>query len=147
MAPDVTYVLTEDRYARYESLLAEQGVTVLPKSRETLEVLETPSESMFSVHGLVSHEGREFRFTIQRDQFGHHFYLYPFEDGVAGGKAVMDAVERAFPQPKRGVLQQPRPKRKWDTSRIFNTAGCLGIILFIAAVCFFAAVGIRHLFR
>ena len=151
MAPDVSYYLTEDQYNCYGSLLAAQGVKVLPQTRETIECLGTPTDSMLSVHGLVIHEDKEFRFIIQcsnlSHRLGHRFDLYAFESGVAEGEAVMAAVERAFPQPKRGGLQQPRPERKWDARRVFSAMGCLGVIVLFGAVCFFVVVGIRHFFR
>ena len=35
--PDVDFSLTEEGFHNYERLLAEQGITVCPKARDTIE--------------------------------------------------------------------------------------------------------------
>ena len=147
MAPDVTYELSEDAFARYDSLLAAQGISVLPKSRDNFEVLDEPRESFCSIHGLVRHEDKEYRFTLRRDSSGFYFDLYAFEHGRVASVAVIAAVERAFPQPERGILRQRQPERPIEPGTFFTNYGCIFIIAFLVLVCVFAVIGVCSLFR
>jgi hypothetical protein len=146
MSPYFHFTLTEDAYNRYESILAEQGISVEPKSRDTFELLDG-SPPMISVHGCLRHEGDEFPFTIKKHSNEYSLTVEAFQNDRAHGERLMAALERAFPQPERGILQRPRPERGWAGGRIIMTAGCVGCLTFIIAVGYFAVVGIRSLLR
>jgi hypothetical protein len=138
MAPYVSYKLDEDAFARYDALLAAQGVTVFPKSRDTFEILDDPERSIITTHGVVQHEGSECRFDLRRGWDGASFALYVVDERDTEARlAIMDAVERAFPQPERPI----------ETSPFFANYGCLLCLAFIVLACVFAVIEVYNLFR
>jgi len=146
MPPDVDFKLSEEAFRNYEALLAEQGIVACPKARDTVEDLNEHKISFFSISGMLQFEGREFRYNVQQDQSGYRLDVHAFDHGRDPGKAIVAAIERVFPQPKRGILTQPRPKEETSKFRVFTTLGCLGFIILFGALCFFAAIGLRSFF-
>jgi hypothetical protein len=146
MNPYFHYTLTEDAYNRYESLLAEQSITVHPLSRSTFQLLDG-SPPTVSVSGSLRHEGKDFTFTLEDRHNGHQLKVCHFEHGNAHAERIMKALERAFPQPERGILRQPKPERSWEFGPIVAPIACLGCLSLIAVTCFFAVVGIRSWLR
>jgi hypothetical protein len=157
MAPDVTYVLDEDAFTRYEALLAAHGIRVFPKTRETFESLDNPERSIITINGVLQHEGRDFRFTIrsagtclipQRPSPGPSFHLYVVDQKDSEARlAIMDAVERAFPQPKRDLQPTHQPKRRIEPRTLVTNFGCLFFVAFIVLICILAVIGVHSLFR
>jgi len=155
MALDPTYDLTEDRYSRLRELARGAGSPRwLPKSRETLEDLETPKGfPCFSVpRALSGMRAESFRFhDSARSVSDIIFYLYPFRGwGLQEARLSWQAVERAFPQPKRGSLCASHGRGgKWDTKpHLYHRRFVSEFIIFIAAVCFLCRLwGFRHFFQ
>src|SRR5262249_52047725 len=146
MSPHFYYTLTEDACSRYDSILAAQGIRFEAKSRNTFELLDG-SLPTICIHGCLCHEDKEFPFTIQKSANGHHLKVEPLQHGQAHAERFMEALERAFPQPERGILHRPKPERGWELGPVIVSVACLGCLTLVAATCFFAVVGIRSWLR
>jgi len=147
MAPDVDYTLTEEEFNRYEILLAEQGVTVRPMRRESEEMLDSGATTL-RVYGALRQDTHEFPYTITKTSKGKHMLnVEPYRDGRGAAEGILAAVERAFPQPERGLFHRPQPERRFEPGTFTQNCGCLFIILFFVAVCVFAIIGVASMFR
>jgi hypothetical protein len=143
MSPDVDFVLTEDGHKAHATLLAQQGIKVCPKSRETVEDLENGGISHVCTSGLLLHNDCEFVYHLYQDTESIRLTVDAFVHNRSTGEALVAAIGRVFPQPERGFPQSPRPERKLDNDRIVTTLGCVIALACFIALCVFVVLGIR----
>lgn len=151
MAPDVDFTLTEENFKAHEKLLNDQGLQVVPKSRETVEDLEKGGISHVCTSGILVFRECEFIYHIFQDAKGIRLTVDAFSHSKSVGEDLVTAITRIFPQtfpPSVSNLgSRSRPARKLDKNTIVNSIGCLGILILLAAVCFFAAFGVAKFFK
>jgi hypothetical protein len=147
MSPEIDFTLTEEHFKSFKQLLAGQGVEVRPMARETVEDLEKGGTSHVSTSGIAVFCQREFVYHIFPETNGYRLTIDAFTHDRSTGEALAAAIGRVFPQEDRGVLPGPAPARKLNVNEIGNCLGCIGVLLFILALFFFAALGVRSLFK
>lgn len=144
MSPDVHFILTEEGFKDHEALLGEQGIEIRPKSRETVEDLEHGGISYVHTSGILWHEESVFAYDIDQNAEGIRLTVDAFAKSVDSGDALIAAIERAFPQPRRESPSLPQPpQRTLDKDSIVTTLGCLGILALLIAIGVFVVLGIR----
>lgn len=141
---NVQFAITEDEFRNFGRLLAEQGIMVSIKHRRTEEDLEQGTVSILSHSGKLQHDGREFTYLVDRERTGYCLMVRAPDHGAPLGKAIVEAVRRAFPQPDAGELFLSRESFIEKTIGCVVSAGCLGLI---AALIFFLIFGITTYFK
>ncbi len=147
MSPDVDFTLTEEDFKSLGQRLPEQGIAVRPKSRETFEDLEKGCISHVCTSGILVFCNCEFIYHVWQDTRGYRLTIDAFAHRHGVGVALVAAIKRAYPQPEHSFPDRPAPAGKLDKSRVVNSMGCIGVLLFLCVICFFAVWGIWSFFR
>jgi hypothetical protein len=146
MQPEVDFTLTDEEFNSYEKLLAERGIRVRAMSRETVEDLEKGGISHVCISGILVFEGAEFIYHISKFPKNCCLTVEAFAHSRSAGKALVAAIESAFPQDEHDVLSQHVPHRNRDKNDNIQTIGCFAFLVFIGAIVFFVIAGIRSVF-
>jgi hypothetical protein len=145
-AVDVDFVVTAEDFESYEKRLAERGIKVRPMARETVEDLEKGGLSHLSISGILVFDGAEYIYHISKFPKTCRLTLDAFSHDKRRGEALLAEIRRVFPQPERVTAVQLGTPDPYRNRTIPNIIGCLIVLAFIGAVCFFAIVGIRSFF-
>ena len=146
MSPDVDFNLTHEEFESFEKILGDRGIRVYPKARETVEDLEKGGISHVRLSGILVFENSEFVYHIYKYPKRCNFTVDAFTHKRTTGEALVAEIKRAFPQPESSFFSQSATQRNVDQSNIKGRIGCMAVLLFIGAILFFAAVGIRSFF-
>jgi hypothetical protein len=61
---------------------------------------------------------------------------------MIAASAIMAALQKAFPQPERGILRQPGPEHRVGPRTFLTNYGCLIVIVFIVLLFVLAGIGL-----
>lgn len=130
------FKLTEEGFKSHEALLAAQGIKVEPTEREVVEDLIKGGSSHVCTHGRLNFENYLFTYSLRSELTGHFLTIQDFAQEKKKGKELIAAIDRAFPSPN---AQWPR--FRFDRQEIGATVSCLGVLVFVLALIYFAIVG------
>jgi hypothetical protein len=136
MSKVAEFRLTEEGFKSHEALLAAQGVKVQPTEREIIEDLVKGGSSHICTYGNLNFENYLFSYSLRSEDNGYFLTVRDFPQEKGKGKELVAAIDRAFPTP-----DAQWPRIRFDRQGIGATIGCLGVLVFILAVIFFAVVG------
>jgi hypothetical protein len=145
MNSSLAYELTEDSFNQYEALLSAQGFKVTPEARVTNEDVQRGTIRSLAISGAVDFQGEHLRYDVRKDSAGYHLTVY---DALGAPAELAAALKRAFPQaesPPAAPEEVVIPR--WTLGSTLMFGGCLTVLLFLAAVCFFVIAGIRSFMR
>jgi hypothetical protein len=136
MSKVAEFKLTEEGFKSHEDLLAAQGVKVEPIEREMIEDLVKGGSSHVCTHGNLNFEYLRFTYSLRTDDNAYFLTVRDIDLDKEKGKGLIAAIERAFPVP-----DAQWPRFRFDRNGIGATISCLGVLVFILAVIYFAIVG------
>lgn len=155
MNPEVRFKLTPEAAAKLDEILAAHGMRFVRLTREQFDILapehpfcRTPdSRPHVCVNGLLEYNGREFSCSLRSTSKSHALELTPSDLEEKWCAELIEILERAFPQPERGLLNRPKAERTMDKGTVLGVLGCFVVLLAALGFLYLAVVGALSLFR
>jgi len=153
MEPEVRFTISAEAAQQLDQILTANGLSFVRLSRETFEVIDknhpyaVGGGDYEKFHGVLKFNAREFPCSIER--YTNKQILCVTGDDLEDkwSHELIAILERAFPQPRRGILNTPKPERKVDKRRIISSIGCIAMAVVILGILFLAIVGALSAFR
>jgi hypothetical protein len=141
---DIHLELTEDAYRGFEEQLAPLGISVRDTGRSTVEDFERDCVDMVMVSGVITYRGCDFHFHRQKDRKGCHLWILVGDQEADDLCALVDVLEKTFPQPPQRFIPAPRP---WTVGRVLQILGCSLALAVFGAVCLLSTLGLWTLLQ
>lgn len=153
MEPEVRFTISAEAASQLDQILAAHGLSFVRLSRETFEVLDkghpyaVGSKSYEKTNGILKYDAREFPCSFE--QYADKQILSVTETDLEDKRSgeLMEILGRAFPQPKRGILNTPKPERTVDKGGIISSIGCIAVLVVILGTIILAIFGAISAFR
>ena len=154
MEPEFRFTISAEAAEQLDQILAANGLSFVRLSRETFEVLD--KEHPYAqggggdhekTHGILKHNAREFPCSIEKYAGKQMLCVTGNDLEDKRSSEVIEILERAFPQPKRGVMNRPKPERKVDKNRLVTSIGCIAVLVVILGTIILAIFGAISAFR
>jgi hypothetical protein len=153
MNPELRFSLTPEAASKLDEILATNKMRFVRLTREQFDILAPDHPQCLNtrpyagVHGLLEFDGREFPCTLNTFHQGQSLVLTPNDLEEKRCNDLVKILERAFPQPERGLLKRRRAEPEVDKGSIAGSIGCILVLLMGCGVLFLAVLGALSLFR
>ena len=153
MNPEIRFTISDEAAQQIDHILASHGMAFVRLSHERFEVLDAShpycqdGESFEKFHGILKHENREFPCSLEKYSKKQILSVTAQDLEEKHSAELIKILEHAFPQPRRGITNTPKPERTVDKSRIVSSIGCVAVLVVILGILFLAVVGAISAFR
>ena len=154
MNHEVEFTLSVEAAEQLDQILAANGLRFVRLSRETFEVLDKGHPYAGGVggdyekfHGVLEFNAREFPCSIEKRATKQILSVAAHDLEDKSGNEVIQLLEQAFPQPRRGILNTPQPERRVDKGEILGSIGCIAVLVIIFGILSLAVVGALSVLR